>query len=70
MKIGTKVKCLCGSIDRGRGRGEIGVVTSLTRFSQYHPQEASVTLDRGEEIGFSGGWFWVSDLEELEGVKS
>ena len=65
MIEGTRVKCLRGSIDRGRGNGETGEVTGLTRLSSYHPREAYVKLDRGEEIGYAGGWFWVSDLEEI-----
>lgn len=65
MQVGSKVKCLRGSIDHGRGNKEAGRITNCTRFSQYHPQEAYVELDRGAEIGYTGGWFWVSDLEEI-----
>lgn len=57
LNIDDEVVCLNGSIDKGRGKGEVGTIVGFSRLSSYHPREAMVKIDNT----FSG-WFWESDL--------
>lgn len=61
LKSGDKVRCLAGSIDKGVGKGAIGIVSGFARLSAYHPREVSVLFS-----DVKSGWFWLADVELLE----
>lgn len=59
-----RVRCLHEGIDNGLGEDMIGRVTGFARYSSYHEREAFVKFGEGHP---ANGWFWVADLERLEG---
>lgn len=67
LKVGDRVHCIAGNIDKGRGVGAVGYITGFARFSSYHPREVFVS-DRPEGNSDQQwcGWFWESSVKRLE----
>lgn len=63
---GSKVKCMTGNIDNGRGAGAIGYVHGFARLSKYHAREVYVSdTPEGTPRADWCGWFWESSVEEV-----